>query len=235
MLAFAAAAAPAAEARYRLPYPDGHAYTVTQAPGGWITTHVTRENRHAVDFAMPEGTPVVAARGGRVLAVEWRHGGEDEDAEVPFSDHGNTVLVRHADGTRGRYSHLRHRGVAVKPGQVVAEGEVIGYSGTTGYSSGPHLHFGVVEVKDGMEESVPVRFYVGRPPTQFRARPGVAVLAEYTRPAPPPQSVLEQRGLGSPKPPALAPGDEPWAWLRVALWLAAALAGMAWFWHFSRS
>jgi murein DD-endopeptidase MepM/ murein hydrolase activator NlpD len=225
-------ASPAGASPYRLPYPDGHAYTITQAPGGWITTHVTAENRHAVDFAMPEGTPVVAARAGRVVETEWRHGSGAED--FPFADHGNTVLVAHDDGTRARYSHLRHNGVAVAKGAKVVAGEVIGYSGTTGYSSGPHLHFGLVEVKSGVEVSLPVLFYVGRPPVRFAPRAGLSVRAEYSSPAEAPRSTLEQPRLAAPKRRVLAPGEEPWAWLQLAAWLASAATGMAWFWNFSR-
>src|SRR5262245_40710767 len=60
-------------ALYRLPYPEGQAYVITQAPGGIITTHASRANLHAVDFALPEATPVLAARGGTVIAAEWRN------------------------------------------------------------------------------------------------------------------------------------------------------------------
>jgi len=67
--------------------------------------------------AMPEGTPVVAARAGVVAEAEGSHGsGADDD---PLTDGGNYVRVRHADDTIATYAHLRHAGVAVEPGEKV--------------------------------------------------------------------------------------------------------------------
>ena len=72
--------AQAAEPLYRLPYLEGQAYAVSQAPGGFISTHTAPESRHAVDFRMPEATPVVAARQGVVAAVEPK--GQEEPVPV---------------------------------------------------------------------------------------------------------------------------------------------------------
>src|SRR6185436_18965860 len=57
---------------YRLPYAEGQAYVISQALGGINPTHTTPYSRHAVDFRMPPGTPVLAARAGVVIATEWR-------------------------------------------------------------------------------------------------------------------------------------------------------------------
>lgn len=232
-LALAMACVQGAAALYRLPYPDGAAFMISQAPGGFISTHTTRATRNAVDFAMPRGTPVLAAREGIVIAAQWRHdsGGQRTDLIAK----GNIVRVRHADGTIGNYAHFMHAGVAVEVGEAVPAGKILGYSGSTGYSSGPHLHFGVTrEVRAGgtvQEVSVPLTFYIGDPPVAFAPRVGLAVTASYASPAEPPR--VPERGTA---PPAVALPRASlatiWAWLVAG---ALGLGGIAWFYRFSRS
>jgi murein DD-endopeptidase MepM/ murein hydrolase activator NlpD len=168
-------------ATYRLPFEEGSAYPVSQAHGGRLTSHNNRENLYAVDFAMPVGTPVVAARAGVVIDVTLRHseGGYD----VRFIDKANTVAIAHDDGTVAEYAHLSPSAELVHVGQRVNEGERIGYSGTTGYSSGPHLHFIVSQptVNEGKvtRVSVPVQFYANDPAVRFSAQAGTTVTANY--------------------------------------------------------
>ena len=97
----------------------------------------------AIDFAMPTGTRVLAARGGTVAACEgsFRKGGVKQELKIK----ANYIAIRHADGTYGRYYHLRHKGVRVKAGEQVKAGQWIGLSGNTGFTSGPHLHFDVID------------------------------------------------------------------------------------------
>jgi murein DD-endopeptidase MepM/ murein hydrolase activator NlpD len=226
-----------ADAPYRLPFPEGRSFTITQAPGGWITTHIAASNRYAVDIAMPEGTPVLAARAGVVSETEARHGANR--AEDAITTGGNYVIVRHADGTFAAYAHLKHGGVEVKPGEPVAAGRLLGYSGATGYATGPHLHFGVSrwEIVEGRrtEVSVPFRFTVGAPPIVFEPRAALRVTANYSSAAEYPRIPSETRLTPWNPPPPLRPEQLPVAWLELAAWIAAALAGMAWFWRFSRS
>jgi murein DD-endopeptidase MepM/ murein hydrolase activator NlpD len=151
---------------YRLPFADGHSFMVSQAPGGLLTTHAAPDSWYAVDIAMPEGTPIVAARSGIVIEAA-----------------GGVVRVLHDDGTIAGYHHLAAGGVAVAEGDGVEAGHVLGYSGSTGRSSGPHLHFVVtrlvIEAGRIEELSEPVMFYAGRPPRSFAARTGKVLTSDY--------------------------------------------------------
>lgn len=141
--------------RYRLPFANGTAFEVVQGPGG--TFSHTGEQQNAVDFGMPEGTEILAARSGIVLGVEslFDTGGVD----TSLKDKANGVRIAHDDGTVGQYLHLKNDGVTVSPGQAVAAGDLIGLSGNTGYTSGPHLHFEVYKRIDGAtRESFPLLF-----------------------------------------------------------------------------
>ena len=80
-----------------------------------------------VDFAAGYGTPIVAATDGRVAAAGWAGG------------YGRQVRLNHSGGLATSYSHMSR--IAVAPGQAVRQGQVIGYVGSTGLSTGPHLHY----------------------------------------------------------------------------------------------
>ncbi len=82
-----------------------------------------------IDFGARYGTPIVAAADGHVARAGWAGG------------YGRQVEVRHDGGVATTYSHMS--GIAAEPGQPVRQGQVIGYVGSTGISTGPHLHFEV--------------------------------------------------------------------------------------------
>ncbi len=140
---------------YLLPFEHGRKYRVTQGYHGEFTHY--GENKYALDFDMEIGTPVRAARGGRVVEVK-----QDSTVGGPsprYEGRANYILVQHDDGSYGNYVHLDHNGAVVEPGDRVEAGQHIGYSGNTGRSSGPHLHFDVrVPQKDGTMQSIPTRF-----------------------------------------------------------------------------
>src|SRR5260221_11483179 len=127
---------------------------------------------------MPEGTPVVAARDGVVAEAEWRREGGASRGDL--RDKGNFVRVRHADGSFAIYGHLQHAGVAVEAGEGVWAGRVLGYSGSTGYSSAPHLHFGVTRLEEPGGRPAggagPVAFPHGNPAGELGPRAGSAAL-----------------------------------------------------------
>jgi len=96
------------------------------------------EQYHALDFAMPEGTPVRAMRAGQVLQVIQHHteGGPSDQ----FATRANLILVEHSDGTLAEYVHLAPRSARVSVGQKVRRGQELGLSGNTGFTTEPHLH-----------------------------------------------------------------------------------------------
>jgi len=103
--------------------------------GGFGGRHVAgcgacSTNHHGLDFAAPSGSPALAAMSGRVVSAGVLGG------------YGNQVLLQHPDGTRTRYGHLSR--IDVRVGQVVTAGEQVGAVGSTGVSTGPHLHFEVI-------------------------------------------------------------------------------------------
>jgi len=140
---------------YRAPFAVGETFKVTQAYPTRIT-HVTPDSAYAVDFALPDGTPVFAAREGTVINV--RHD-SFRGAPLPaMLDQANLIEILHDDGTIGVYGHLHWDSIRVHIGQRVARGEYIANSGNTGFSTGPHLHFAVWRNAGTADVSIPVQF-----------------------------------------------------------------------------
>ena len=140
---------------YRLPFAAAQSFEVTQAPPERIT-HNDPGSYNAVDFDMPVGTAIHAAREGLVINVASRffRGG----LSTQMLGEANFVQILHDDGTTAIYAHLQMDTVRVRPGQRVRRGEYIANSGNTGYSGGPHLHFAVIRNAGMINESVPVTF-----------------------------------------------------------------------------
>ena len=141
---------------YSLPYAPGTTRKITQGYDGKFSHQGS--NKYAIDWQMPEGTPVYAARGGLVVKIK-----QDSDrggpGNIKFDPYNNYVLIRHDDGTLGHYCHLQKGGVTVQPGDIVKTGQLIAHSGNTGFSSGGHLHFCVFMTHDGKQRvSIPVKF-----------------------------------------------------------------------------
>jgi murein DD-endopeptidase MepM/ murein hydrolase activator NlpD len=133
------------QTRYRLPFRKGETHRVSQGYNDRWTHH--GQDRYAVDFAMPEGTTVCAAREG--IVVDFQESSKAGGSDKKYKDEDNYVSIAHADGTIGEYHHLKYDGVLVEIGDQVAAGQPIALSGNTGYSTLPHLHFGVYSAIDG--------------------------------------------------------------------------------------
>lgn len=118
-------------------------------------SHQDEANRYAVDLIVAEGTAVLAARAGVVTEASggFREGG----ADPRLASRANVIRVLHDDGSMALYAHLQEGGVYVRAGDRVNLGQVIGRAGSTGFSTGPHLHF-AVQVNGGMRlVSIPFR------------------------------------------------------------------------------
>lgn len=140
---------------YRLPYKKGQVYKVDQGYGGKFSH--TGDSEYSLDFHMEEGTEVYASRAGMVVEIEesFSKGGNDRS----LIEKANHIIILHSDGTLAQYSHLRKSGAIVKAGQQVRAGDIIGLSGATGFATGPHLHFNVVQAKKGGGfTSLPIKF-----------------------------------------------------------------------------
>jgi murein DD-endopeptidase MepM/ murein hydrolase activator NlpD len=159
---------------YRAPFAVSREYPVSQAfPTG--ITHATADSRYAVDIAMPVGTDIYAARAGTVveIAASNYRGGFDTTRD---GAEANLIRILHDDGTFAIYAHLNRSSIRVRPGDSVARGQYIAESGNTGFTSGPHLHFAIVQNRNLRLDSVPFVFE-GPNGSEITPETGVALRA----------------------------------------------------------
>lgn len=137
---------------YQLPYAPGTTHRVVQ---GYYSRY-THKYRAAVDFKMKIGTPVLAASAGIVIRIK-----DDSDQggwNKKYRPDANYIVLAHGDSIRTSYRHLKYNGTTVHLGDTVQAGQQIGWSGNTGYTLSPHLHFMVSVLKDGQWNAIPCRF-----------------------------------------------------------------------------
>lgn len=150
---------------YALPFEQHQKVLLVQA----YDSKLSHKGEYALDFKVKQGTVICAAREGVVIAARSnsdRGGLKDEN----LSD-GNYITIQHADGSVAHYWHLQKDGVLINIGDTVVKGQKIGYSGNTGYSAFPHLHFEVIQngkqvptrfaTKKGIRYLRPGKFYRG--------------------------------------------------------------------------
>jgi murein DD-endopeptidase MepM/ murein hydrolase activator NlpD len=100
-----------------------------------------RSMHSGIDLAAPRGTPIKASEGGLVIYAGW------------YGGYGKVVIVDHSKGFSTLYAHMDS--IEVRVGERISQGKVVGHEGSTGYSTGPHLHF---EVRSGGKPQNPVLF-----------------------------------------------------------------------------
>jgi len=103
---------------------------------------------YSIDFLLPEGTDIIASREGKVTKIKDKgknnYSGKDLlKGEEAYKNDMNEIEIKHNDETYASYAHLKHKGSFVKIGNKVKQGQKIGLSGNTGWSSTPHLDFSI--------------------------------------------------------------------------------------------
>jgi hypothetical protein len=124
-----------------------------------------RKMHWGVDWAAPRGTPIIAAGNGIVESAGWESG------------YGKQTVIRHANGYVTSYSHQSKIPEAIKPGARVRQGQIIGYVGSTGLSTGPHLHYEVI-VNGAKVDPMRIRLPKGR---ELKGKELAAFTAERDR------------------------------------------------------
>ena len=137
---------------YALPYEKGTSHVVAQG----YQSLFSHAGDYAIDFKMKRGTKVMAARDGVVVFVRENNiaGGIGKK----YVGTGNGISIKHSDGTYGHYWHLQYNGALVSVGDTVRQGQLIGLSGSTGFSAFPHLHFEVTRQLSKSKDDFPVLF-----------------------------------------------------------------------------
>ena len=129
-----------------LRWPIASSHRVT-SPFGWRTPPITgRRNLHGgIDIAAPNGTPIMASKAGVVVISQYG------------SSYGNYVVLSHPDGTRTLYAHMSQRNVSA--GDTVRQGQTVGLVGSTGSSTGNHLHFETWTGSSSSSRVNPMQFF----------------------------------------------------------------------------
>ncbi len=128
---------------YHLPFADGNKYFLVQA----YNSKYSHAKELSLDFKMKPGSKICAARDGVVTATK-----EDSDKgglKDEYYNEGNHIIIKHDDGSIAMYWHLQKEGVLINVGDTVTKGQLIGYSGNTGYTAFPHLHFQIQNKNGG--------------------------------------------------------------------------------------
>lgn len=139
---------------YSLPFQKGKSFVVHQGYNG----NFSHQNENSIDFTMPIGTEILAARNGVVVKVVENN--NQGCADRSCASFNNYILIYHNDGTFSQYVHLKLNGAVVQEGDVVKENDLIGYSGATGWANGPHLHFMVFIQRIDKPETIRTKFKV---------------------------------------------------------------------------
>jgi murein DD-endopeptidase MepM/ murein hydrolase activator NlpD len=157
---------------YELPVKGSKKALIIQGYNG----KYSHKGDYALDFRLKKGSIVCAAREGIVHKVEdqFKKGGPNKK----YLSKGNYIIIKHSDGTYAAYWHLGYKGVVVKVGETVQKGDIIGFSGNTGYSSWPHLHFDVYYFSNGKQVTIPTKFETSKGIKQLK------VYRRYKKPSP---------------------------------------------------
>ena len=140
---------------YQVPYSSSKGYKVTQGFNGKFS-HTGDYNKYAVDIAMDVGTSLTAVRSGTVVLVKDDY--HMSGTTRYFLDKANGIQILHDDGTIAVYAHILMDTAMVKEGDKVVQGQRLARSGSSGFSTGPHLHFVITRNAGLKNVAIPFKF-----------------------------------------------------------------------------
>jgi len=154
--------------QYHAPFGSPKGHRITQGFNGKFS-HTNDYNKYAVDIAMDVGTYLTAVRAGTVVWVKDDY--HMSGTTNYFLDKANVIKILHDDGTFSSYAHILMDTAIVKEGDKVARGDKLARSGSSGFSTGPHLHFSIIKNAGLKNIAIPFKFVdnKGTPFTPKRA------------------------------------------------------------------
>lgn len=141
---------------YDLPFKISNKFKIYQGYNGTFS----HQNENSLDFIMPVGTELTAVREGVVIKViekNTKNCGKEE-----CKRYNNLIMIYHSDGTFAEYTHIMQNGSKVKVGDKVSKGQLIGYSGNVGWSTGPHLHLVIFNQNIDNRITLKTKFRTGK-------------------------------------------------------------------------
>lgn len=141
--------------QYHLPFSKGATFTISQGYQGAIS----HQSKFALDFATPLGTAIYSTREGTVLEVIENN--SQGCASQDCAKYDNFIVINHPDGSFAKYAHIRMDGAVVAEGDVISVGQLIGYTGNTGWTATPALHFEVFVQKEKEQKTIKTNFLTG--------------------------------------------------------------------------
>lgn len=158
---------------YDLPFPTNKSYSILQGYDG----EFSHQNKNALDFDMAIGSEILAIRDGVIIKVV-----DNNNRSCPTSScsrFNNYIVIYHADGSFAEYAHIKYKGATVSKGQKIKKGDIIAYSGNTGWSSGPHLHLEVFMQNIHARKTLPVKFRINDGKNSFHLKKENTYLRSY--------------------------------------------------------
>ncbi|MDB9990051.1 M23 family metallopeptidase [Flavobacteriales bacterium] len=140
---------------YDLPFKTSNQFKIYQGYNGTFS----HQNENSLDFTMPVGTELTAVREGVVIKVIEKN--KKNCGKEECKKYNNLIIIYHPDGTFAEYAHVKHNGSKVKVGDKISKGQLIGYSGNVGWSTGPHLHLVVFNQNLENRETLKTKFKTG--------------------------------------------------------------------------
>lgn len=140
---------------YYLPFKSSNTFNIHQGYNGKLS----HQNENALDFTMPIGTPITAVRKGIVVKVIDKNNKNCSKEEC--KKYNNLILIYHPDGTFAEYAHIIQHGSEVNVGERISKGQLIGYSGNVGWTTGPHLHLVIFKQSFNGRKTLKTKFKTG--------------------------------------------------------------------------